>query len=377
MPNSSLSHLCVVFGTRPEAIKLAPVIAEIQRRRIFRLTVISSGQHKEMLDGILELWGIESDITLPTRGSGSHVSLIPQLMLDLEPHLKQLNPAVVIVQGDTATATATAILSHAIKIPVAHVEAGLRSFDIWNPWPEESNRCMIDALSSLHFPPTEGSALNLRNEGHTDTVHVTGNTVVDAIQHVSELLRNKPDIQLHLESQLGFSLAQPFILFTQHRREGFGDGQSKVFESILELAQRGNKIVFPVHLNPNVQDNAQRMLAGQEDIYLLPPQPYLPFVQLLQSCSLLISDSGGLQEEAPSFGKHIVITRKTTERSEVIDTGWGTLVGFDKSLIVSTALAAIENPSFATTPNPFGNGQASSRIVDYILNFCSNTHSQS
>jgi UDP-N-acetylglucosamine 2-epimerase (non-hydrolysing) len=370
MPNSSLSHLCVVFGTRPEAIKLAPVIAEIQRRGIFRLTVISSGQHKEMLDGILELWGIESDITLPTRGSVSHVSLIPQLMIDLEPHLKQLNPAVVIVQGDTATATATAILSHAMKIPVAHVEAGLRSFDIWNPWPEESNRCMIDALSSLHFPPTEGSALNLRNEGHTDTVHVTGNTVVDAIQHVSELLEHKPNIQHDLESQLEFSLAQPFILFTQHRREGFGDGQSKVFESILELAKRGNKIVFPVHLNPSVQNNAQRMLAGQEGIYLLPPQPYLPFVQLLQKCSLLISDSGGLQEEAPSFGKHIVITRKTTERSEVIDTGWGTLVGFDKQLIISAAITALENPDLTVAPNPFGDGQASSRILDHIIDFC-------
>ena len=372
MLENSASHLCIVFGTRPEAIKLAPVIAEIQRRNIFRLTVISSGQHKEMLDGILELWGIKVDIALATHDSASQVSAIPQLMINLESHLKQLSPDVVIVQGDTATATAAAILSHAMKIPVAHVEAGLRSFDIWNPWPEESNRCMIDALSSLHFPPTSGSANNLHKEGHTDSVYVTGNTVVDALLHVSQLLTTRPIIQRDLEAQLGFSLIEPFILFTQHRREGFGDGQTSVFESILELADAGHKIVFPVHLNPRVQDNAQRMLSDHKNIFLISPQPYLPFIQLLQKCSLLISDSGGLQEEAPSFGKHIIITRKTTERAEVLESGWGTLVGFDKQLIVSTALQAIEKPNLTTAPNPFGDGQASSRIVNHLVGFCSN-----
>ena len=373
MLENSASHLCIVFGTRPEAIKLAPVIAEIQRRNIFRLTVISSGQHKEMLDGILELWGIKVDIALATHDSASHVSAIPQLMIDLESHLKQLSPDVVIVQGDTATATAAAILSHAMKIPVAHVEAGLRSFDIWNPWPEESNRCMIDALSSLHFPPTDGSANNLCKEGHTDSVYVTGNTVVDALHHVSQLLTTRPNIQRDLEAQLGFSLIEPFILFTQHRREGFGDGQTNVFESILELADAGHKIVFPVHLNPHVQDNAQRMLSDHKNIFLVSPQPYLPFIQLLQKCSLLISDSGGLQEEAPSFGKQIIITRKTTERAEVLDSGWGTLVGFDKQLIISAALRAIESPKLTAQSNPFGDGQASSRIVDQLVRFCSNT----
>jgi UDP-N-acetylglucosamine 2-epimerase (non-hydrolysing) len=368
---NTASHLCVVFGTRPEAIKLAPVIDEIRRRNIFRLTVISSGQHKEMLDGILELWGIKVDIALATHDNISQVSAIPQLMIDLEPHLKQLNPAVIIVQGDTATATAAAILSHAMKIPVAHVEAGLRSFDIWNPWPEESNRCMIDALSSLHFPPTEGSANNLLKEGHADSVFVTGNTVVDALHHVSKLLTTHPNIQLGLEAQLGFPLAEPFILFTQHRREGFGAGQTSVFESVVDLANRGNKIVFPVHLNPRVQDNAQRMLSGHKNIFLIPPQPYLPFVQLLQKCSLLISDSGGLQEEAPSFGKHIIITRKTTERAEVIESGWGTLVGFDKQLIISAALRAMKTPNLTTKSNPFGDGHASSKIVDQLVRFCS------
>ena len=219
---------------------------------------------------------------------------------------------------------------------------------------------------------TDGSANNLRKEGHTDSVYVTGNTVVDALHHVSQLLTTRSNIQLDLEAQLGFSLTERFILFTQHRREGFGDGQTSVFESILELADAGHKIIFPVHLNPRVQDNAQRMLSGHKNIFLISPQPYLPFIQLLQKCLLLISDSGGLQEEAPSFGKRIIITRKTTERAEVLESGWGTLVGFDKQLIVSTALQAIEKPNLTTAPNPFGDGQASLRIVDHLVGFCSN-----
>lgn len=365
-----MKTVAVVYGTRPEAIKLAPVIVELKKSSNIKTVVICTGQHKEMLEGILQIWGLENDHLITSDFTTSHTSAIPSLMIGLEGIFLEVAPDLVVVQGDTATATAAALQAHALHIQVAHVEAGLRSGDLWNPWPEESNRRIIDSIASLHFAPTKSAAKNLEGEGYGPTTTITGNTIVDALIHASKELDSRPEIQQVVESQLGFSLEEDFILFTQHRREGFGDGQQQVFGAILELAKCGRKIVFPVHLNPTVRTKVNEMLLNQPSIYLIPPQAYLPFLALLRKCSLIISDSGGLQEEAPTFGKKILITRLTTERPEVIESGFGLLVGYNFEQIRS--LAADRNQSTSEIKhsiNPFGHGNSADLIQKSITKF--------
>lgn len=365
-----MKTIALVYGTRPEAIKLAPLIVSLKNTPGINAVVICTGQHKEMLEGILEIWGLTNDYLIDSNFNSSHSSAIPNLMVSLERIFLEVSPHIVIVQGDTATATAGALQAHALHIQVAHVEAGLRSGDLWNPWPEESNRRIIDSISSLHFAPTKSAAKNLEREGYGLTTTITGNTIVDALNHASKELDSRSEIQQMVESQLGFSLEEDFILFTQHRREGFGEGQKQVFGAILELAKSGRKIVFPVHLNPVVRDKVNEMLVNQPGIFLIPPQAYLPFLALLKKCSLIISDSGGLQEEAPTFGKKILITRLTTERPEVIESGYGALVGYDLEQI--SKLAAHGNRSATEMkylPNPFGSGNSAGLIQKSIIEF--------
>jgi len=364
-----MKTVSVVYGTRPEAIKLAPLIVALKSSTGINTIVICTGQHKEMLEGILEIWKIDNDYLIASDFTSSNSSSIPELMVCLEKVFKEVTPDLVVVQGDTATATAAALQAHALHIPVAHVEAGLRSGDLWNPWPEESNRRIVDAVASLHFAPTKSAAKNLEQEGFGATTSITGNTVVDALMHASEVLNSHPEIQKDLESHLGFSLEEDFILFTQHRREGFGDGQTKVFAAILELASLGHKIVFPIHLNPLVRNKVNEMLLDQPGIYLIPPQSYLSFLALLKKCKLIISDSGGLQEEALTFGKRILITRLTTERPEVIESGFGQLVGYDSGRIiqlVAEQFAIFDEMDLVA--NPFGNGDSSNIIAHTIIN---------
>ena len=358
----------VVYGTRPEAIKLAPLIVELNKVSRIKTVTICTGQHKEMLEGILEIWGLRNDYLIDSDFAGSHSSAIPWFMTNLEKIFLEVNPDLVVVQGDTATATAAALQAHALRILVAHVEAGLRSSDLWNPWPEESNRRIIDSIASLHFAPTKSAALNLVQEGYAKTTSVTGNTVVDAMIHASRELDRDPEILLRLESLLGFSLNEDFILFTQHRREGFGDGQTKVFGAILALSKMGYKIVFPVHLNPSVRDKVNEMLTNQPNIFLIPPQAYLPFLTLVRKCKSIISDSGGLQEEAPTFGKGILITRLTTERPEVIESGFGQLVGYDPEEIVKQIVGGSGSSNqLQLARNPFGNGDSAKIITKSIV----------
>jgi UDP-N-acetylglucosamine 2-epimerase len=369
-----MKTVAVVYGTRPEAIKLAPVIVELRKNQNIHTTVICSGQHKEMLEGIMELWDLAPDISIDYNFDSGHSSSIPGLMIELEKVFLKLSPDFVLVQGDTATATAAALQAHALHIPVGHVEAGLRSGNLWNPWPEEANRRIIDAISSLHFAPTKLSAKNLEIEGHGVTTTITGNTVVDALIHSSAVLDKHPEVKCSLETLLGFSLQEEFILFTQHRREGFSGGQTQVFKAILELAKLGNKVVFPVHLNPLVQDKVNEMLSDKHGIHLIPPQSYLPFLELIRNCGLIISDSGGLQEEAPTFGKEILITRLTTERPEVIESGYGYLVGYDSEEITRMALSKVGSPSkLLINPSPFGNGDSAAEISRSISNFLSDS----
>jgi UDP-N-acetylglucosamine 2-epimerase (non-hydrolysing) len=364
--------ILIVYGTRPEAIKLAPVIVELKKFENLRTLVICSGQHKEMLEGILELWNLAPDITLDYDFDSGRSSAIPGLMIELEKEFLANRPDFVIVQGDTATAAAAAIQAHALHIPVGHVEAGLRSNDLWNPWPEEANRRIIDAVSSLHFAPTQISLDNLEQEKYEKTSVLTGNTIVDALQHATSLLNNDPSIRSNLEVLLNFSLQEPFILFTQHRREGFGDGQEQVFDAIIRLSELGFKIVFPVHLNPSVRTKVAEKLGGVTGVNLIEPQGYLEFLELTRNSKLIISDSGGLQEEAPSFNKFILITRIRTERPEVVEAGFGHLVGYETKTILSKALEVLKNEQ-ADMVNPFGDGFAASRIAKTVQGYLSNS----
>jgi UDP-N-acetylglucosamine 2-epimerase len=363
-----VKKIAVVYGTRPEAIKLAPVIVELKKIDDLEVIVICTGQHKEMLVGIMEIWDLIPDFSIEPDFISAHSSSIPALMLEIEKVLKQIQPDYVVVQGDTATATAGALQAHALHIPVAHVEAGLRSGDLWNPWPEESNRRVIDAISLLHFAPTKLSAENLNAENYTDSVFMTGNTIVDSLNHVVKKLENNLVVRETLQTILGFELDDPFILFTQHRREGFGHGQEQIFQAVLELANMGHRIVMPVHMNPQVRKKVEEKFIGVPNISLIEPQSYLPFIELLRMATLVISDSGGLQEEVPSLGKTILITRLTTERPEVISSGYGVLIGFDKELLLDETLKALQKDnSFMFEKNPFGDGQSSKRIAG-ILN---------
>ena len=292
-------------------------------------------------------------------------------MVQLEKIFVSIMPDLVVVQGDTASATAGALQAHALHIPIGHVEAGLRSRDLWNPWPEESNRRIIDSISTLHFAATKSAFNNLIGEGFSESISITGNTIVDALMQVMARLDWLPEVRINLESLLGFDLSSEYILFTQHRREGFGSGQEKVFEAILELARLGKKVVFPVHLNPAVQAKAQLLLSGVPGIFLIQPLPYLSFVELIKNCSLIISDSGGLQEEAPTFGKKIIITRKTTERPEILICGLGQLVGYDYQAILEKSIISLEdnNGGLGSVDNPFGNGNAAEEITAIIGHF--------
>jgi UDP-N-acetylglucosamine 2-epimerase (non-hydrolysing) len=367
-----VKKVVVVYGTRPEAIKLAPVIVELRKIQYLHTIVICSGQHKEMLEGIMELWNVTPDSTLDYDFESGHSSAIPNLMIKLEREFLRLEPDFVLVQGDTATAAAAAIQAHALHIPIGHVEAGLRSGDLWNPWPEEANRKIIDAISSLHFAPTEASHANLIYEKNDKTSFLTGNTVVDAIHYATLLLDKHPSVRSSIQDLINFSLDEPFILFTQHRREGFGGGQGQVFDAIVQLADLGHKIVFPVHLNPSVRSKVAERLSGKAGIALIEPQGYLPFLELIRSSRLIISDSGGLQEEAPSFGKSILITRLRTERPEVIEAGFGHLVGYEKSAIVELS-QSLMNDAANSFINPFGDGKAAIRISTLIKDYlCTN-----
>lgn len=363
-----MKTIMVVYGTRPEAIKLAPLIVELRKLDNIRMVVVCSGQHKEMLAGILELWSLTPDVTLESNFKTSRSSAIPGLMLLLEDEFLRIKPDLVLVQGDTATAAATALQAHALHIPIGHIEAGLRSEDLWNPWPEESNRRLIDSTASLHFAPTHESFNNLIREGHSKSTYLTGNTIVDALQFATKLLDEDRSIRSNLENLLNFNLDDPYILFTQHRREGFGEGQNNVFEAIAQLASEGHKVIFPVHLNPAVRAKATEKLDQNQNVMLIEPQSYLPFLQLIRNSRLIISDSGGLQEEAPSFNKFILITRLRTERPEVVDAGFGHLVGFDCKAITEAAIELL-GKSPTNLENPFGDGKASSKICNLANDF--------
>ena len=360
-----------IFGTRPEAIKLCPVVRHLRTRADeFEVRVCVTAQHREMLDQVLAAFSVRPDHDLNLMRPGQTLfDSTSRILTALEPILHEEAPDLVLVQGDTTTTLCGALAAFYRQIPVGHVEAGLRTGDMRQPFPEEMNRVLTTRLAALHFAPTEGSANNLRAEGVApETIGVTGNTAIDAVLFVAaELASGRLDgyDQTHLMPD------KKLIVVTAHRRESFGEGFERICQALGRLAGRDDvQILYPVHLNPNVQEPVKRHLSGKPNVLLLEPLDYVPFVDLMRRAYLLISDSGGIQEEAPSLGKPVLVLREKTERPEAVTAGTVKLVGTDVDRIVREATHLLENPAaheaMSEIRNPFGDGRASQQIADLI-----------
>lgn len=372
---SKLKTLCV-FGTRPEAIKMAPLAIQLAEDDRFNAKVCVTGQHREMLDQVLHLFGLTPDYDLNIMKPGQDLTDVTTGILQgLKPVLADFKPDVVLVHGDTATTFAATLAAYYQQIPVAHVEAGLRTGNIYSPWPEEGNRKLAGALATIHFAPTETSKRNLLNEGvDENSIEVTGNTVIDALLAVVEKLDTNQQLQLSFAEQFGFlNASKKMILVTGHRRESFGDGFERICQALVDTARAHPdvEILYPVHLNPNVRAPVNRLLQGINNIFLIEPLDYLPFVYLMNRAHIILTDSGGIQEEAPSLGKPVLVLRDTTERPEAIDAGTVKLVGTDIATIRSGLDELLESQQayidMSRAHNPYGDGQACRRILQKLL----------
>jgi UDP-N-acetylglucosamine 2-epimerase len=358
--------VAVVFGTRPEAIKLAPVIRLLESDQHLRVRVIATGQHREMLDQVLAVFGITPDRDLRVMTTGQSLSqLTARLLALLDPVFAKETPDAVIVQGDTATACAAALAAYYRRIPVGHVEAGLRTGDRYAPFPEEVNRRLVSVLATWHFAPTERARDVLVREGNpAESVAVTGNTVIDALRYVLATTPAPPS----LIPERG----QRMIVVTAHRRESFGPPFEALCRAIRRIADGYPDVdmCYPVHLNPRVQEPVQRLLAGHPRIHLLAPLDYVAFVHLLTRAYLVLSDSGGVQEEAPALGKPVLVMRDATDRPEAVEAGVAKLVGTNEERIVASVSELLDEPrtyaTMAQAANPYGDGHASERIVAFL-----------
>ena len=380
-----MKKILVVFGTRPEAVKMAPVVKEIQKfPEIFNLTVCVTAQHRQMLDQVLHLFEIEPEIDLDLMKTNQDLFDITVNVLNgLKEVIQKVQPDLVLVHGDTTTSMATALASFYHRIPVGHVEAGLRTYNKYAPWPEEINRQITDRITTYLFPPTIKSKENLLAEGcMEENIVVTGNTVIDALYYVVEKIQSSVQIRTKLSQGImasGYkrlenlkSKNRKLILVTGHRRENFGEGFINICMALKEIALRNDSvdIVYPVHLNPNVRKPVNEILFGLPNVFLTEPLDYEPFVYLMNESYFLITDSGGIQEEAPSLGKPVLVMRETTERPEAVTAGTVKLVGTDKDLIVSEAETLLRDESvymkMSRAHNPYGDGKASQRIVNFL-----------
>lgn len=360
-----------IFGTRPEAIKLAPVVLGLQAAQGITHASCVTGQHRQMLDAVLQVFELTPDYDLDIMKPGQGLTHVTTSVLEgVGKVLDDFKPDWVIVQGDTTTAMAGALAAFYRKVKVAHVEAGLRTGNIQSPWPEEMNRKLVGQLASVHFPPTQIAADNLQREGvQPADMLVTGNTVIDALQWVAARLDR--DTRLSREFADRFSFLDParrLILVTGHRRENFDGGLERVCQALAVLGRRPDvQIVYPVHLNPNVQNTANAVLAGSAAVHLIEPQDYLPFVWLMRQAYLIVTDSGGIQEEAPGLAKPVLVTRDTTERPEAIAAGTARLIGTSSEALIEVATRLLDDPAayaaMAQARNPFGDGKATGRII--------------
>ena len=364
----------VVFGTRPEAIKMAPVVAALKATPGLETLVCVTAQHRQMLDQVLDLFGLVPDDDLDLMAPGQSLpDLFARILTGMSTVLEARRPDLVLVHGDTSTTLATALAAFYARVPVGHVEAGLRTGDLQAPWPEEANRRLTAPITTLHFAPTARSRDNLLAENLlAGSIHVTGNTVIDALLAVVGRIEAEPELATSLAARFPFlDAGKRLVLVTGHRRENFGEGFEQMCLAIRDLAQRGDtQVLYPVHLNPQVQAPVKRILGDVPGVVLVEPQDYLPFVYLMTRAHLILTDSGGIQEEAPSLGKPVLVMRDTTERPEAVEAGTVRLVGTDRARIVAEAARLLDDPdahaAMARAHNPYGDGHAAARIAGII-----------
>jgi UDP-N-acetylglucosamine 2-epimerase (non-hydrolysing) len=367
-------RLLLVFGTRPEAIKLCPLVRELRSRGgSFQVRVCVTAQHRDMLDPVLAAFDVSPDFDLDLmRPNQTPAALLAQALDALEPVLREEAPDIVLVQGDTTTTLAAALAAFYQQIPVGHVEAGLRTGDLQQPFPEEMNRAVTGRLAALHFAPTARAAVNLAAEGIPQArIHITGNTGIDAVLYMRDALESG---SLPRSDWPWLDPARRLIVVTSHRRENFGAGFACEMRALTRIAKRGDvQLVYPVHRNPNVWEPAHQWLGNRPNIYLLEPLPYVKFVDLMRRAYLLITDSGGIQEEAPSLGKPVLVLRNKTERPEAVEAGTVKLVGTDEERIVSEATRLLEDQAeyarMTRVHNPYGDGHACRRIADVLAGY--------
>ncbi len=364
-----------VFGTRPEAIKMAPIVKALQVDSDFEAKVCVTAQHREMLDQVLDIFEIKPEYDLNLMTSGQTLNdITAQILLQLKPVLQEFKPDVVLVHGDTATTFAASLAAYYEQIKVGHIEAGLRTGNIYSPWPEEANRKLTGILTHYHFAPTVNSRDNLLSEGLSPAkIFVTGNTVIDTLHLATSKIESDKDLRESLASRFSFlDSEQKLILVTGHRRESFGDGFEHICRALHQLATKfpRSQIVYPVHLNPNVRGPVNRLLSGVSNVYLIEPQQYLPFLYLMQRSDVILTDSGGIQEEAPSLGKPVLVMRNATERPEAIAAGTVKLVGTSTEKIVDEVSQLLTDPQayekMSKAHNPYGDGHACERIIQEL-----------
>lgn len=367
-----------VFGTRPEAIKMAPLVLALAKDTRFDPRICVTGQHREMLDQVLALFDIRPDFDLKIMKHGQDLTdVTASILLGMKGVFASFKPDMVLVHGDTASTLAGSLAAYYQQIPVAHVEAGLRTGNLYSPWPEEGNRKLAGALAAFHFAPTETSRQNLLREGvSAEQIAVTGNTVIDALLQVTAKLRDDSSLQERFEHQFSFlRKGKRMILVTGHRRESFGEGFGRICQALAEAAHSfpDVDIVYPVHLNPNVRVPVHRLLSGLANVHLIEPLDYLPFVFLMNRAYIILTDSGGIQEEAPSLGKPVLVMREITERPEAVQAGTVKLVGTTVQAISRNVAELLTDENvyqrMSLSHNPYGDGQASRRILDALAGF--------
>jgi len=365
-----------IFGTRPEAIKMAPLVKALTNSDAIEAKVCVTAQHREMLDQVLDLFDIVPDYDLNIMKPGQTLyDVTTNILLGLKPILEEFKPDLVLVHGDTSTTLSASLAAFYQQIPVGHVEAGLRTGNLSSPWPEEGNRKLTGAITKLHFAPTETSKQNLLNEATNEAdILITGNTVIDALLQVVDKVQQDEELIADLAAKFPeLDESKKLILVTGHRRESFGGGFERICEALAEIATNHPEaqVLYPMHLNPNVREPVNRILKNVNNVHLIEPQEYLPFVYLMNKATVIVTDSGGVQEEAPSLGKPVLVMRDTTERPEAVDAGTVKLVGTDKDRIVSAVHELLTNPDeyqkMSRAHNPYGDGKACERIVNKII----------
>jgi len=370
-----MKKILIVFGTRPEAIKMAPLIKALEKQNFFEIKVCTTAQHRQMLDQVLKIFDIKPNFDLNLMKSNQSLSkLTASILQGLDDIFESYSPDLVLIHGDTSTTLSTALSCYYHKIPVGHVEAGLRTGNIYSPWPEEINRKLSAGISKYHFAPTKNSATNLIREGvPKDNIFITGNTVIDALFHVQRLIQTNESLKKELSNKFKFlKNNKKTILVTGHRRESFGEGFKNICSAIKKISKNNpdSQIVYPVHLNPNVQEPVNGLLSNLDNVYLIDPQQYLSFFYLMNESHIILTDSGGVQEEAPSLGKPVLVMRDITERPEAVKAGTVKIVGTDVEAICNNVQTLLNDEkaynAMSFAHNPYGDGKASDRICKIL-----------